>query len=126
MAYEKWVDDLLNSPHYGERLAVYWMDLVRYADTVGFHGDMPVSVWPYRDYVINAFNRNLPFNQFTRDQIAGDLIPNASPDQFAASAYNRLNRMSTEGGIQDKEYRAKYLADRVRTTSTTWMGATMA
>src|SRR5688572_22155360 len=125
-AYEKLVRRLLQSERFGERMAVHWLDLVRYADTVGFHGDMPVSVWPYRDYVIRAFNDNMSFDRFTREQLAGDLLPNATRAQRIASAYNRLNRMSTEGGIQDKEYRAKYAADRVRTTSTVWMGATLA
>ena len=125
-AYEKLVRGLLQSERFGERMAVHWLDLVRYADTVGFHGDMPVSVWPYRDYVIRAFNENMPFDRFTREQLAGDLLLNPTREQRIASAYNRLNRMSTEGGIQDKEYRAKYAADRVRTTSTVWMGATLA
>ena len=124
-AYEKLVDLLLASPHYGERMAVYWLDLVRYADTVGYHGDMTYSVWPFRDYVIQAFNRNLPYDQFTREQLAGDLLPDATREQKVASGYNRLNRISTEGGVQDKEYLAKYAADRVRTTSAIWMGATM-
>src|SRR4051812_22822179 len=124
-AYAKLVRSLLESPHFGERMAVTWLDLVRYADTVGYHGDNPVSVWPYRDYVINAFNSNLAFDQFTREQIAGDLIPNATVEQRVASTFNRLNRMSTEGGIQDKEYLAKYASDRVRTLSAVWMGATM-
>ena len=125
-AYEKLVRRLLQSERFGERMAVHWLDLVRYADTVGFHGDMPVSVWPFRDYVIRAFNDNMPFDRFTREQLAGDLLLNPTREQRIASAYNRLNRMSTEGGIQDKEYRAKYAADRVRTTSTVWLGATLA
>lgn len=125
-AYDKSIDLLLKSPHYGERIAVHWLDLARYADTVGFHGDATVSVWPYRDYVIQAFNDNMPFDQFTREQLAGDLLPNATAQQKVASTFNRLNRMSAEGGIQDKEYLAKYAADRVRTVSTTWMGSTMA
>jgi len=124
-AYEKLVDRLLDSPHYGERMAMPWLDLVRYADTVGYHGDQPYSVWPYRDYVIDAFNANLPFDQFTREQLAGDLLPNATRQQKVASGYNRLNMVTTEGGAQDKEYLAKYAADRVRTTSTIWLGATM-
>ncbi|KAB2644411.1 MAG: DUF1553 domain-containing protein [Verrucomicrobia bacterium] len=124
-AYEKLVDELLASPHYGERLAVHWLDLVRYADTIGYHGDVPISVWPYRDYVIRAFNENLPFDRFTREQLAGDLLPGSTEQQKIASTFNRLNRMSTEGGIQDKEYLAKYAADRVRTVSTTWLGSTV-
>ncbi|MCI0746597.1 MAG: PSD1 and planctomycete cytochrome C domain-containing protein, partial [Verrucomicrobia subdivision 3 bacterium] len=124
-AFEKLVRRLLDSERFGERMAVHWLDLVRYADTVGFHGDMPVSVWAYRDYVIRAFNSNMAFDRFTREQLAGDLLPNATREQRIASGYNRINRMSTEGGIQDKEYRAKYAADRVRTTSGVWLGATM-
>jgi len=124
-AYTKLVNSYVNSPHFGERMAVHWIDLVRYADTVGFHGDNPVSVWPYRDYVINAFNNNIPYDRFTREQLAGDLIPESSLQQKVASTFNRLNRMSTEGGIQDKEYLAKYGSDRVRTVSMVWMGATM-
>ena len=124
-AYEKLVDRMLRSPKYGERMAMHWLDLVRYADTVGYHGDQDFSVWPFRDYVINAFNDNLPYDQFTREQLAGDLMPEATRDQLVASGYNRLNMITAEGGAQDKEYLAKYAADRVRTTSTTWLGATM-
>jgi len=124
-AYEKVVDRLLASPHYGERMAQYWLDLVRYADTVGYHGDQEVNVWPYRDYVIHAFNTNKRFDVFTREQLAGDLLPNAGQEQRVASGYNRLGMMSTEGGVQDKEYRAKYAAERVRNLSGVWLGATM-
>src|SRR6185295_9380744 len=105
-AYERVVERLLASPHYGERMAVYWLDLVRYADTVGYHGDQDVSVWPYRDYVIEAFNRNKRFDTFSREQLAGDLLPSAGRGQRVASGYNRLGMMSAEGGVQDKEYRA--------------------
>ena len=94
------------------------------ADTAGFHGDNPWPAWPYRDYVLQSFLKNKPFDQFTREQIAGDLIPNATREQKVASAFNRLNRASAEGGIQPKEYLAKYGADRVRTVSTVWLGAT--
>jgi len=125
-AYEKLVDDTLASRHYGERMAIPWLDLVRYADTVGFHGDVAIRVWPYRDYVIDAFNRNLPFDQFTREQLAGDLLPGSTMTQRVASGYNRLHRISGEGGIQDKEYFAKYAGDRVRTTATAFMGTTLA
>lgn len=124
-AYEKLVDRLLASPRYGERMTMRWLDLVRYADTVGYHGDRPVSIWPYRDYVIKAFNSNMPFDRFTTEQIAGDLLPNATIDQKTASGYNRLNMMTEEGGAQDKEYRAKYFADRVRTTGSVWLGSTL-
>ncbi len=124
-AYEKVVNRLLASPHYGERMAIPWLDLVRYADTVGYHGDQPYSIYPYRDYVINAFNSNLGFDQFTIEQLAGDLLPGATPNQKVASGYNRLNRMTAESGAQDKEYLAKYFSDRVRTTSTVWLASTL-
>src|SRR5439155_9068372 len=107
-AYEKLVDRLMASPQYGEKQGMYWLDYVRYADTAGFHGDNPYPVWPYRDYVLHAFNDNKPFDDFTREQLAGDLLPNATIEQKIASAYNRLNRVSGEGGLQEKEYLAKY------------------
>lgn len=124
-AYERQVDRLLRSPHYGERMAIYWLDLVRYADTVGYHGDQEHHASPYRDYVIAAFNENLPFDRFTTEQLAGDLLPNPTPRQKVASCYNRLLQTTHEGGAQDREYRAKYLADRVRNLSAVWMGATV-
>lgn len=124
-AYEKLVDELLASPHFGERMAMMWLDLVRFADTVGYHGDQTHNIWPYRDYVIHAFNANLPFDQFTREQLAGDLLPDCTEDQLIASGYNRLLQTSHEGGVQLKEYRAIYLADRVRNVSQVWMGATV-
>src|SRR5262249_29773649 len=97
----------------------------RYADTCGFHGDTPFPAWPYRDYVLHAYRDNKPFDEFTREQLAGDLLPNATTEQKVASAYNRLNRTSAEGGLQPKEYLAKYAADRVRTASAVWMGSTL-
>ncbi|MEM0926364.1 MAG: PSD1 and planctomycete cytochrome C domain-containing protein, partial [Planctomycetota bacterium] len=124
-AYARLVEKCLTSPHYGERMAMYWLDLVRYADTLGYHGDQPRSVSPFRDYVVKAFNDNLPFDQFTTEQIAGDLLPNATLWQKVASTYNRLNRASGEGGVQPKEYLAKYSADRVRTTGAVWLGSTI-
>ncbi len=124
-AYERLVDRLLASPRYAEKQTMHWLDAVRYADTSGFHGDNAYPTWPYRDYVLRSFLENKPFDQFTREQIAGDLLPNATTEQKIASAYNRLNRVSAEGGLQPKEYLAKYAADRVRTTSVTWLGATM-
>ena len=123
--YAVLVDQLLESPHYGERMAIPWLDLVRYADTVGYHGDQPMSVSPYRDYVIDAFNSNMPFDRFTREQIAGDLLSNPTQAQKVASGYNRLNMTTEEGGSQPKEYLSKYAGDRVRTTSVAWMGATL-
>jgi hypothetical protein len=124
-AYEKLVDSLLASPHYGERMAVPWLDLVRFSDTVGYHGDQNQNIFPYRDYVIEAFNQNKRFDQFTIEQIAGDLLPNPTVEQRIATGFNRLNMMTREGGAQPKEYLAKYAADRVRTVSTTWLGSTM-
>jgi len=124
-AYEQLVDELLKSPHFGERMAVYWLDLVRYADTVGYHGDQDQNISPYRDYVIDAFNRNLPFDQFTREQLAGDLLDNPNIDQKIATGYNRLLQTSHEGGVQPKEYLAIYQADRVRNVSAVWMGGTL-
>ncbi len=124
-AYEKVVDRLLASPNYGERMAIYWLDVVRYADTGGYHSDNHRDVWPYRDYVIAAFNRNKPFDQFTVEQLAGDLLPNATTEQKVASGYNRLLQTTEEGGAQAKEYTAKYQADRVRNTATIWLGTTM-
>lgn len=124
-AYEKQVDRLLGSPHFGERMAVPWLDVVRYADTVGYHGDQNQNIFPYRDYVINAFNRNKPFDQFTIEQIAGDLLPAPTVEQQIASGFNRLNMVTREGGAQPKEYLAKYAADRARTISMAWLGSTM-
>ncbi|MBL9137703.1 MAG: PSD1 domain-containing protein [Verrucomicrobiales bacterium] len=125
-AYEKQVERLLASPHFGERLAVPWLDAVRYADTVGYHGDQNQRIFPYRDYVIDAFNANKAFDQFTLEQIAGDLLPNPTLEQRVATGFNRLNMMTREGGAQPREYLAKYQADRVRTLSTAWLGVTMA
>ncbi len=124
-AYEKIVDRLLKSPHFGERQAMWWLDLVRYADTVGYHGDQDMSVSPFRQYVIDSFNANKRFDQFTIEQLAGDLLPNPTREQLIASGYNRLGMMSAEGGVQDKEYLAKYIAERVRNASGTWLGITL-
>lgn len=124
-AYEQLLDRLLASPHYGERMATYWLDLVRYADTVGYHGDQEHRISPYRDYVINALNANMPFDQFTREQLAGDLLPNPTIEQKVATGYNRVLQTSHEGGVQPKEYLAIYAADHVRNVSAVWMGATM-
>ncbi|HEX3133003.1 MAG TPA: DUF1549 domain-containing protein, partial [Planctomycetota bacterium] len=125
-AYEKQIQRLLVSPHYGERMAVPWLDAVRFADTVGFHGDQNENVFPYRDWVINAFNSNMPFDRFTAAQLAGDLLPDADDSTRTASGFNRLNMMTREGGAQPKEYLAKYTADRVRTLGGAWLGSTLA
>jgi hypothetical protein len=124
-AYEKLVDRLLASEHFGERMAAYWLDAVRYADTGGYHSDNHRDVWLFRDYVINAFNANKRFDQFTVEQLAGDLLPGATTEQKIASGYNRLLQTTEEGGAQPKEYTAKYAADRVRNASAVWLGSTM-
>jgi hypothetical protein len=124
-AWERAVEQLLASPHYGERMAMWWLDLVRYADSVGYHGDQEVSVSPFREYVIAAFNENKPFDRFTIEQLAGDLLPSPTLEHRIASGYNRLGMMSAEGGVQPKEYLAKYIAERVRNATGTWMGITL-
>ena len=118
------VDRLLASPHFGERMAVAWLDVVRFSDTVGYHGDQNQRIFPYRDYVIDAYNNNKPFDQFTREQLAGDLLPNPTEEQFIATGFNRLNMVTREGGAQPGEYLAKYGADRTRVVGTAWLGAT--
>ncbi|TWT39811.1 Planctomycete cytochrome C [Thalassoglobus neptunius] len=124
-AYAQLIDRLLESPRFGERMAIYWLDLVRYADTVGYHGDQDISQSPYRDYVIEAFNSNMSYDRFVREQLAGDLLPNPTTDQLIASGYNRLNQTTEEGGSQSKEYLAIYFADRVRNVSQVFMSATL-
>ena len=125
-AYEHLVDQLLASPHYGERWARRWLDLARYADTNGFEKDAPRSLWPWRDWVINALNADMPFDEFTVEQIAGDLLPNATQDQLIATGFHRNTMRNEEGGIDPLEYRFYSLVDRVHVTSTTWLGLTMA
>jgi Protein of unknown function (DUF1553)/Protein of unknown function (DUF1549)/Planctomycete cytochrome C len=124
-AFEALIDRLLASPRFGERMAIYWLDLVRFADTVGYHGDQEHPIAPYRDYVIKAFNENKPFDQFTIEQLAGDLLPDATIEQKIATGYNRVLQTTHEGGAQDREYRAKYMADRVRNLGSVWLGATL-
>lgn len=119
------IERLLQDTRFGERLAVYWLDLVRYADTIGYHSDNFMEVSAYRDYVINAFNENKPFDRFTIEQLAGDLLPNPSQEQLVASGYNRLLQTTEEGGAQAKEYLAIYAADRVRNLSGVWLGQTV-
>lgn len=123
-AYEKHVERLLASPRHGERMAVWWLDIARFTDTVGFHGDQNQRIFPYRDYVIHAFNANKRFDQFTIEQLAGDLLPNPTIEQRVATGYNRLNMMTREGGAQPKEYLAKYGAERVRSVAAAWFGST--
>jgi hypothetical protein len=123
-AYERQVERLLASPRHGERMAVWWLDIARFTDTVGFHGDQNQRIFPYRDYVINAFNANKRFDQFTIEQLAGDLLPNPTVEQRVATGYNRLNMMTREGGAQPKEYLSKYGAERVRGVAAAWFGST--
>jgi hypothetical protein len=123
-AYEKLVDRLLASPQFGERMAVYWLDVARYADSGGYHSDNERTVWLYRDYVVQAFNENKPFDQFTKEQLAGDLLPGSTDEQKIASGYNRMLQTTEEGGAQAKEYTAKYAADRVRNMGVAWLGST--
>ena len=123
-AYEKLVDRLLASPHYGEKLAQDWLDLARFGDSTGYSDDGERLSWPYRDYVINAFNANVPFDQFTLENLAGDLLPNATLIQKVASGFNRLHRHNEEGGSDPDEFRVVYAVDRTSTTATTWMGLT--
>ncbi|MCX6976497.1 MAG: DUF1549 domain-containing protein, partial [Verrucomicrobia bacterium] len=123
-AYEKLVDRLLASPHYGERMAIGWVDVVRFADTIGYHSDNPHNVWPYRDWVIQSFNDNKRFDRFTIEQIAGDLLPDATAQTRIGSAFNRLILSTEEGGAQAKDYEARMVTDRVRAVGAAWMGQT--
>jgi hypothetical protein len=124
-AYEKAVDRLLGSPHYGEKMAMQWLDLARYADTHGYHIDSHRDMWPWRDWLIKAFNSNKRYDQFTIEQLAGDLLPNATLDQKIASGFNRNHMINFEGGAVPEEYLNEYVIDRVETTATTWLGLTM-
>jgi hypothetical protein len=123
-AYERYVDSLLDSPHWGEHRGRYWLDAARYADTHGIHFDNYREMWAYRDWVINAFNRNLTFDRFTIEQLAGDLLPNRTLDQQVASGFNRCNITSNEGGLIPEEYLVLYTRDRTETTARVWLGLT--
>ncbi len=124
-AYERVVDRLLASPHFGERLAVDWLDAARYSDSYGYQSDLLMPTWPYRDWVVKAFNQNLPYNQFLTDQIAGDLLPHPTRDTVLATAFNRLHRQSNEGGSIADEYKTEYAVDRVSTFGTAVLGLTL-
>jgi hypothetical protein len=124
-AYENLVDHLLASPHYGERWARRWLDLARYADTNGYEKDRERSIWPYRDWVIHALNDGMPFDEFTIEQIAGDLLPHATRDQRIATGFNRNTMLNEEGGIDPLEFRYLATVDRVATAGTTWLGLTV-
>ena len=125
-AYEKLVDSLLASPHYGERFTAMWLDLARYADTKGYERDDSRSIWRYRDYLINAFNKDKPYDQFLIEQLAGDLLPGATDDQFIATAFNRNTMTNDEGGTDNEEFRTAAVIDRVNTTWQALMGTTFA
>jgi len=125
-SYEKQVDRLMASPHYGERMALPWLDAARYADSNGFQQDGDRHSWPWRDWVVNALNNNMPFDQFTIEQIAGDLLENPTNEQLIATAFNRNHMLNNEGGAIPEEQRNNYVFDRVDTTATTWLGITMA
>lgn len=124
-AYERLVDRLLASPQYGERWARRWLDLARYADTNGYEKDRPRSIWPYRDWVIRALNADMPFDQFSVEQLAGDMLPDATQDQRIATGFHRNTMLNEEGGIDPQEFRFYALVDRVNTTSTVWLGLTL-
>jgi Protein of unknown function (DUF1553)/Protein of unknown function (DUF1549)/Planctomycete cytochrome C/Concanavalin A-like lectin/glucanases superfamily len=124
-AYEKRVDQLLASPHYGERMTMPWLDIARYADTHGYHIDSLREMWRWRDWVIKAYNQNMPYDQFTIKQIAGDLLPNATVDDRIATGFNRNHMIDFEGGAIPQEYHVEYVVDRVSTTGTAWLGITI-
>ena len=124
-AYQQAVDRLLASPQYGERWARKWLDLARYADTNGYEKDNPRTIWPYRDWVIKALNQDMPFDQFTVEQIAGDLLPNPTADQRIATGFHRNTMLNEEGGIDPLEYRFNAMVDRVATTGAAWLGLTL-
>ncbi len=124
-AYQRLVDRLLASPHYGEHMARYWLDAARYGDTHGLHLDNFRSIWPYRDWVVRAFNANMPFDQFTIEQIAGDLLPNATVDQRVATGFLRCNVTTSEGGVIAEEFRVRYTVDRTETVGTVFLGMTI-
>ena len=124
-AFEKVVDRLLASPHFGERLALPWLDLARYGDTSGYHNDSLRDMWLWREWVIKSFNANMPFSEFTVAQLAGDLLPQATVQQQVASGFHRNHMTSDEGGLIDSEYRNLYVVDRVATTGVTWLGLTV-
>ena len=125
-AYEKVVDKLLQSPHFGEKWAAMWLDLARYADSKGYEKDLPREIWKYRDWIIEAFNQDMPFDQFTIEQLAGDLLPNPTESQLIATAFHRNSMANDEGGTYDEEFRVAAVLERVGTTFEVWQGTTMA
>src|SRR5262249_24130014 len=125
-AYEKLVDRLLEKPAFGEHWARGWLDLARYADSAGYADDQPRTIWAFRDYVIRSLNANKPFDQFTLEQVAGDLLPNPTEEQLVATAFHRNTLTNNEGGTNDEEFRNVAVVDRVNTTMAVWMGTSMA
>ena len=124
-AYERQVDRLLRSPRFGEKMAAPWLDAARFADSNGYFTDLERTMWPWREWVVRAFNDNMPFDQFTIEQLAGDLLPNSTLPQKIATGFNRNHMVNNETGIIADEYRVEYVADRVKTTSTVWLGLTL-
>ncbi|MEK6247869.1 MAG: DUF1549 domain-containing protein, partial [Planctomycetales bacterium] len=124
-AYQRLVDRLLASPHFGERMALEWLDVARFADTHGYHVDSQRDMWRWRDWVIQSFNRNMPFDQFATEQLAGDLLPDATKETEIATGFNRNHGINFEGGAFAEEFRVEYVVDRVHTTATVFMGLTV-
>ncbi len=124
-AYQAKVEELLASPRYGEHWARHWLDLARYADSNGYQHDDPRQIWPYRDWVIRAFNADMPFDEFTTAQLAGDLLPEPSLEQLIATGFHRNTSMNGSGGSKIDEVRNAILVDRVNTTATVWLGTTL-
>ena len=123
-AYERLVDRLLASPHYGEQQAIHWLDIARYADSQGFEKDRPRTMWRYRDWVIDAFNKDIPFDEFTREQVAGDLLDDPGLEKQIATGFHRNTQTNTEGGTDNEEFRSAAVIDRVNTSMQSWMGLT--
>src|SRR5258708_1511444 len=124
-AYERLVERLLASPHYGERWARHWLDLARYADTNGYEKDKPRSIWPYRDWVIRAYNTDMPYDQFVTEQLAGDLLPNSTLDQQVATGFLRNAMLNQEGGIEPEQFRVETIIDRMDTLGKSLLGLTV-
>ena len=124
-AWERLLDRILDSPHFGERWGRHWLDQARYADSHGYTNDNERSMWPYRDWVIRAFNDDMPFDQFTREQLAGDLLPNADSSQRVATGFHRNTLINSEGGTKADQFRDEQVKDRVDTTGLVWMGLTV-
>ena len=123
-AYEKVVDELLSSKHYGEKMAIHWLDVARYADSHGYQDDGLRTMWPWRDWVIHAFNENYPYDKFVKYQLAGDLIDEKTKESILATGFNRNHKITQEGGVIDEEYRIEYVTDRTNTFGKAFLGLT--